>query len=133
MCSKQCRDENGFKCHIMSESHQRQLLLCAEDPTKFQDEFSNQFLSDFLGLLRRRWGTKRVCSYKYKKNVFEKALNINFHIFNSFAKCVTVKSSIFVKIFFPNFGEKLRNLAKNGQNLAELIKPENSWLNVCKF
>lgn len=60
MCEKQCRDENGFKCHIMSESHQRQLLLCAEDPTKFQDEFSNQFLGDFLNLLRRRWGTKRV-------------------------------------------------------------------------
>jgi len=60
MCSKQCRDENGFKCHIMSESHQRQLLLCAEDPTKFQDEFSDQFLKDFLNLLRRRWGTKRV-------------------------------------------------------------------------
>ena len=60
MCQKQCRDENGFKCHIMSESHQRQLLLCAENPNKFQDEFSNQFLKDFLILLRRRWGTKRV-------------------------------------------------------------------------
>ena len=59
MCEKQCRDENGFKCHIMSESHQRQLLLCAENPTKYQDEFSDQFLSDFLNLLRRRWGTKR--------------------------------------------------------------------------
>ena len=27
MCQKQCRDENGFKCHTMSESHQRQLLI----------------------------------------------------------------------------------------------------------
>jgi len=60
MCQKQCRDENGFKCHIMSESHQRQLLLCAANPDKFQDEFSKQFLGDFLDLLRRRWGTKRV-------------------------------------------------------------------------
>ncbi|KAL8538511.1 hypothetical protein ACS0TY_000500 [Phlomoides rotata] len=25
MCQKQCRDENGFKCHCMSESHQRQM------------------------------------------------------------------------------------------------------------
>ena len=23
MCQKQCRDQNGFKCHISSESHQR--------------------------------------------------------------------------------------------------------------
>ena len=35
MCQKQCRDENGFKCHTMSESHQRQLLLFADQPNKF--------------------------------------------------------------------------------------------------
>ena len=35
MCQKQCRDQNGFKCHISSESHQRQLLLFAEKPGKF--------------------------------------------------------------------------------------------------
>ena len=23
VCQKQCRDDNGFKCHTMSESHQR--------------------------------------------------------------------------------------------------------------
>ncbi|KAM6895931.1 DNA/RNA-binding protein KIN17 [Xenentodon cancila] len=60
MCQKQCRDENGFKCHCMSESHQRQLLLASENPTKFMDYFSNEFKSDFLELLRRRFGTKRV-------------------------------------------------------------------------
>ncbi|XP_015238028.1 PREDICTED: DNA/RNA-binding protein KIN17 [Cyprinodon variegatus] len=60
MCQKQCRDENGFKCHCMSESHQRQLLLASENPTKFMDFFSNEFKSEFLELLRRRFGTKRV-------------------------------------------------------------------------
>uniref|UniRef100_A0A3B4USF4 DNA/RNA-binding protein KIN17 n=1 Tax=Seriola dumerili TaxID=41447 RepID=A0A3B4USF4_SERDU len=60
MCQKQCRDENGFKCHCMSESHQRQLLLASEDPTKFMDYFSDEFKSDFVELLRRRFGTKRV-------------------------------------------------------------------------
>lgn len=60
MCQKQCRDENGFKCHCMSESHQRQLLLASENPTKFMDYFSDEFRSDFLELLRRRFGTKRV-------------------------------------------------------------------------
>ncbi|XP_037551825.1 DNA/RNA-binding protein KIN17 [Nematolebias whitei] len=60
MCQKQCRDENGFKCHCMSESHQRQLLLASENPTKFLDYFSDEFKSDFLELLRRRFGTKRV-------------------------------------------------------------------------
>ncbi|XP_037098717.1 DNA/RNA-binding protein KIN17 [Syngnathus acus] len=60
MCQKQCRDENGFKCHCMSESHQRQLLLASECPNKFMDYFSNEFKNGFVELLRRRFGTKRV-------------------------------------------------------------------------
>uniref|UniRef100_A0A8C1DYK7 Kin17 DNA and RNA binding protein n=2 Tax=Cyprinus carpio TaxID=7962 RepID=A0A8C1DYK7_CYPCA len=60
MCQKQCRDENGFKCHCMSESHQRQLLLASENPYQFLNYFSEEFKSDFLELLRRRFGTKRV-------------------------------------------------------------------------
>ncbi|KAM4747443.1 DNA/RNA-binding protein KIN17 [Rhinophrynus dorsalis] len=60
MCQKQCRDENGFKCHCMSESHQRQLLLASEDPQQFMDFFSDEFRTEFLELLRRRFGTKRV-------------------------------------------------------------------------
>ncbi|XP_067683809.1 DNA/RNA-binding protein KIN17-like [Haliotis asinina] len=60
MCQKQCRDENGFKCHMMSESHQRQLLLFAENPDKYLDTFSKDFQDGYLELLRRRFGTKRV-------------------------------------------------------------------------
>ncbi|XP_039554202.1 DNA/RNA-binding protein KIN17-like [Passer montanus] len=60
MCQKQCRDENGFKCHCMSESHQRQLLLASENPQQFLDYFSEEFRKDFLELLRRRFGTRRV-------------------------------------------------------------------------
>lgn len=60
MCQKQCRDENGFKCHTMSESHQRQLLLLAEDVDKYMDSFSREFQEDFLKLLKRQFGTRRV-------------------------------------------------------------------------
>ncbi|NXP63963.1 KIN17 protein, partial [Chloropsis cyanopogon] len=60
MCQKQCRDENGFKCHCTSESHQRQLLLASENPQQFVDYFSEEFRNDFLELLRRRFGTRRV-------------------------------------------------------------------------
>jgi len=60
MCQKQCRDENGFKCHMSSESHQRQLLLFAENPDAHIDEFSKEFKEDYLELLRRRFGCKRV-------------------------------------------------------------------------
>ncbi|GFT72061.1 hypothetical protein TNCV_2715311 [Trichonephila clavipes] len=60
MCQKQCRDENGFKCHTMSESHQRQLLLFAEIPDKYFDQFSQDLLDDFMQLLKRRFGTKII-------------------------------------------------------------------------
>lgn len=60
MCQKQCRDENGFKCHMMSESHQRQLLLFAENPDEYVDTFSKDFEDGYCELLRRRFGTKRV-------------------------------------------------------------------------
>ena len=60
MCQKQCRDANGFKCHTTSEAHQRQLLLFAENPNKYLGSYSDDFLKDFLYLLRTRFGSRRV-------------------------------------------------------------------------
>ena len=60
MCEKQCRDENGFKCHTSSESHQRQLLLFADNSGKFLDSYSGEFETTFINLLKRCHGTKRV-------------------------------------------------------------------------
>ncbi|XP_059056596.1 DNA/RNA-binding protein KIN17 [Achroia grisella] len=64
MCQKQCRDENGFKCHTMSESHQRQLLLFADNASKYIDQFSKEFSDGYLELLKRQFGTKRVNANK---------------------------------------------------------------------
>ncbi|CAH4035967.1 unnamed protein product [Pieris brassicae] len=64
MCQKQCRDENGFKCHTMSESHQRQLLLFADNSSKYIDDFSKEFADGYLELLSRQFGTKRVNANK---------------------------------------------------------------------
>lgn len=52
--------KNGFKCHTMSESHQRQLLLFADNSSKFMDDFSREFNTEYLNTLKRRFGTKRV-------------------------------------------------------------------------
>ena len=60
MCQKQCRDENGYKCHTMSESHQRMLLLVAENPDKVVDSFSEEFESTFMAQLKRTKNTLRV-------------------------------------------------------------------------
>ena len=70
MCQKQCRDENGFKCHMMSESHQRQLLLVGENPGRYLSYFSDEFLSGFMDLLRRQFGTRRVhCNVVYNEYI----------------------------------------------------------------
>ncbi|UNI19109.1 hypothetical protein JDV02_005325 [Purpureocillium takamizusanense] len=60
VCEKQCRDANGFKMHTQSESHVRQMLVVGEDPKKFINEYSNQFLRDFLQLLKTGHGEKQV-------------------------------------------------------------------------
>ncbi|XP_058128564.1 LOW QUALITY PROTEIN: DNA/RNA-binding protein KIN17 [Anopheles ziemanni] len=64
MCEKQCRDENGFKCHTMSESHQRQILLFADNAGRFIDGFSSEFLTGYIQILRRQFGSKRVAANK---------------------------------------------------------------------
>ncbi|EEB08675.1 hypothetical protein SJAG_03840 [Schizosaccharomyces japonicus yFS275] len=59
-CQKQMRDENGFKCHTQSESHVRQMNLIGENPTKYIQNYSSQFLHDFITLLRTSHGEKKI-------------------------------------------------------------------------
>ncbi|XP_064632494.1 DNA/RNA-binding protein KIN17-like [Lineus longissimus] len=76
MCQKQCRDENGFKCHLTSESHQRQILLFAENPDQYVDDFSSDFKDGYVELLRRRFGTKRVSA----NQVYQEYINDRDHV-----------------------------------------------------
>lgn len=62
MCQKQCRDENGFKCHCMSESHQRQMAIFGQAPDRVVEGFSDEFLEEFLTLLRRAHRSSRVAA-----------------------------------------------------------------------
>lgn len=86
MCEKQCRDENGFKCHITSESHQRQLLLVAEKPGQFLDTFSQEFESAFMNQLKRCHGTKRV----FANAVYQEYIKDKEHIHMNATKWVTL-------------------------------------------
>eukprot|EP01038_Epipyxis_sp_PR26KG_P013437 gene13437-18016_t len=73
MCQKQCRDENGFKCHTASEGHLRQMRVFAENPHNILDEFSREFERGYLEILSHRHGTKRVLANKvYQEYIADK-------------------------------------------------------------
>ena len=57
MCQKQCRDENGFKCHASSEAHLRQMKLFSENAHSVVDNFSQDFERGYLETLSHRHGT----------------------------------------------------------------------------
>lgn len=76
MCQKQCRDANGFKCHMASEGHLRQMSLVAENANKYIDAFSSDFESLFLELLQRRFGEKRV----FANQVYQEYIAERHHI-----------------------------------------------------
>lgn len=60
MCSKQCRDENGFKCHLTSDSHLRQMAIFRSNSSSILDSFSKEFEKVYLQTLYRRHRTSRV-------------------------------------------------------------------------
>ncbi|KAL8225261.1 hypothetical protein R6Q57_017818 [Mikania cordata] len=62
MCQKQCRDENGFKCHCMSESHQRQMEVFGQNPNRIIDGYSEEFESMFLEHLKRSHRFSRIAA-----------------------------------------------------------------------
>jgi DNA/RNA-binding protein KIN17 len=64
-CQKQCRDANGFKCHVQSETHVRQLMVVGEDPKKYINNYSNDFQRDFVSLLRTAHGEKWISANKF--------------------------------------------------------------------
>ena len=76
MCQKQCRDENGFKCHCQSEGHRRMMELYSSNPEKYQNEFSNQFLHGFLQILEFRY---RDCQVK-ANNVYNEYIQDKSHV-----------------------------------------------------
>ena len=76
MCQKQCRDANGFKCHIQSESHLRQMKIFGDNASGYLKQYSNEFEKVFLTTLRMRHGTKKVNA----NNVYQEVIADKQHI-----------------------------------------------------
>lgn len=90
MCHKQCRDENGFKCHLTSESHLRQMRLFSENSHKMLDQFSKEFEHLYLETLRRRHGTQRMNA----NNVYQEVIQDKHHIHMNSTKWTTLSDFV---------------------------------------
>ncbi|AOA62770.1 Zinc finger protein [Komagataella phaffii CBS 7435] len=84
VCEKQCRDDNGFKCHVQSESHTKkvqQLSLEGGDNKKRGKiaEFSSQFVKDFIHLLRSGHGDKFVGANRFYQEYIQDKQHIHMN------------------------------------------------------
>ncbi|VDC01299.1 unnamed protein product [Peniophora sp. CBMAI 1063] len=108
ICQKQCRDENAFKMHSSSESHLRQMLVVGENAGKHISDFSGQFQSEFVTLLSRRWGTKRVRA----NNVYQEYIQDKSHLHMNATRWVTLT-------------EFVKHLGRTG--VAHVDETEKGW------
>jgi DNA/RNA-binding protein KIN17 len=79
MCEKQCRDANGFKCHLTSDSHLRQMKLFSENAAGAMDQFSKDFSRMFMETLRMRHGTSRVAANSVYQEVIQDKQHIHMN------------------------------------------------------
>ncbi|KAK8514970.1 hypothetical protein V6N13_121915 [Hibiscus sabdariffa] len=76
MCQKQCRDENGLKCHCMSESHQRQMQIFGQNADRIVSGYSEEFERNFLDLMKRSHRFSRVAATV----VYNEFINDRHHV-----------------------------------------------------
>ena len=91
MCQKQCRDENGFKCHLSSEGHKRQMDVFGQNPGRVIEGYSEEFEATFLEHLRRSHPFSRVSA----NVVYNEYINDRNHIHMNSTRWLTL--SEFVK------------------------------------
>ncbi|KAH0826142.1 domain of Kin17 curved DNA-binding protein-domain-containing protein [Lanmaoa asiatica] len=108
VCEKQCRDENGFKCHAQSEAHLRQMLVVGENAGRHIADFSGQFQHDFVQLLSRRFGTKRV----FANRVYQELIQDKNHLHMNATRWVTLT-------------EFVKHLGRSG--IARVDETDKGW------
>ncbi|VWU50628.1 DNA/RNA-binding protein KIN17, putative [Hepatocystis sp. ex Piliocolobus tephrosceles] len=79
MCEKQCRDENGFKCHRLSEAHQRQMQVFCQDANKFMDDYSYAFEKEFMRLMKTKYCRTRILANTVYTNLISDKTHIHMN------------------------------------------------------
>lgn len=79
LCEKQCRDENGFKCHRMSDAHLRQMEVFEQNSKKILNDYSKQFESTFMKLMKTRYSKTKVLANKVYNDVIHDRNHIHMN------------------------------------------------------
>lgn len=90
LCEKQCRDENGFKCHCVSESHLRRVQIFGSNPTRAIDDYSTQFERNFLQHLQSTYRSSRVEVNK----VYNELISFKSHVHMNATRWTTLSDFI---------------------------------------
>ncbi|EAQ86018.1 hypothetical protein CHGG_07271 [Chaetomium globosum CBS 148.51] len=79
ICEKPCRDENAFKMHCQSESHMRRALEAGQNFKSVQEDYSKQFLAEFVSLLKTAHGEKSVHANKFYQEVIARRDHVHLN------------------------------------------------------
>ncbi|QLQ81982.1 hypothetical protein HG537_0G02360 [Torulaspora globosa] len=87
VCQKQCRDENGFKSHIRSPFHMKNISKVSSTDI---DRYTEQFEQDFLRLLRLSHGEKQIGVNKFYNEFIQDKHHIHMNAtrFSSLTKFI---------------------------------------------
>ncbi|CAD1811716.1 Domain of Kin17 curved DNA-binding family protein [Candida parapsilosis] len=82
ICSKQCRDANGFKNHLQSKSHLGRIsnLQSSGKSNSIVSNYSQQFQTDFLSLLRVSHGTKSINANRFYQEYIRQRDHIHMNV-----------------------------------------------------
>lgn len=68
VCEKQCRDDNGFKCHIRSETHIKRISSVSKADIA---NYSKQFQDSFIAQLRNYHGEKKINANRFYNQLIQ--------------------------------------------------------------
>lgn len=122
MCQKQCRDANGFKCHIASESHLRQMRVFSENAKGFVDQFSEDFRKGFMSILSHRHSSAKIDANKvYNEYIQDKShIHMNATIWTSLGEFVKyLGRNSYVTVFETERGWDIQYIDRDPKKLAK--------------
>lgn len=144
-CNRQCRDKDGFKCHLNSDTHRINTEKIALNPEMYINNFSQEFEKGYIDILRRFYNNVFVSVNKVNQEyILDKdAARLNstkWTTLTEFIKYLESKGNFDLKINEKEYliryrdtkpEEKFKQLQKEKDDkIKEMIRIQKSNSNV---